>query len=85
MAKGRKTGGGSRKGKPNKVTADLREMILGALDTAGGADYLVQQAENNPQAFLGLIGKVVPKDVNVRTPDGLVLSIRLSCPKSTST
>lgn len=27
MAKGRKTGGGSRAGKPNKATADVREAI----------------------------------------------------------
>ena len=27
MAKGRKTGGGSRKGKPNKVTAEVRAVI----------------------------------------------------------
>lgn len=32
MAKGVKTGGGSRKGVPNKVTATLKDMILQALD-----------------------------------------------------
>lgn len=85
MAKGRKTGG-RQKGAANKLSADLREMILGALNTAGGAAYLVKQATNNPQAFIGLLGKIVPKDVNLRTPDGLTLSIQLStCRKTTST
>lgn len=41
MAKGTKTGGGSRKGVPNKVSADVKAMILSALDQAGGADYLL--------------------------------------------
>lgn len=44
MAKGVKTGGGSRKGVPNKLTADLKAMILGALDKAGGEKYLLTQA-----------------------------------------
>lgn len=60
MAKGRKTGGGSRKGKPNKANVALKDMILQALDAAGGVDYLKKQAEENPGAFLALIGKVLP-------------------------
>jgi hypothetical protein len=32
MAKGQKTGGGSRAGVPNRMTATLRELILAALD-----------------------------------------------------
>jgi hypothetical protein len=57
---GGKTGGGSRKGIPNKVTADLKGMILGALDDAGGQQYLAQQAISSPGAFLTLVGKVLP-------------------------
>ena len=60
--------GGSRKGKPNKVTADLRAMILGALDAAGGQDYLQRQAVENPNAFLTLVGKTLPKEIT--GPDG---------------
>jgi len=63
MAKGVKTGGGSRAGIPNKVTKELREMILGALDDAGGQTYLYQQALEEPKAFLALIAKVIPREV----------------------
>ncbi len=35
-------------------------MILGALDAQGGQEYLVRQAEENPVAFLTLLGKVLP-------------------------
>lgn len=64
MAKGTKTGGGSRKGKPNKETKALRELILGALDDCGGQKYLSEQAKKNPNAFLALIGKVLPMQVS---------------------
>lgn len=60
MAVGRKTGGGSRAGKPNKLTATLKSMILGALDDAGGQAYLATQAKEQPAAFLALLGKVLP-------------------------
>lgn len=55
--------GGSRKGIPNKVTADVKAMILAALDEAGGAQYLLEQARSNPNAFLTLVGKVLPMTV----------------------
>ena len=63
MAKGRKTGG-RQKGATNKTTAELKEMILGALSEVGGQAYLVQQALDNPNAFMTLVGKVVPRDLN---------------------
>ena len=53
-------GKGRVKGTPNKVTGDLRAMILAALDDAGGQKYLAQQAEANPGAFMTLVGKVLP-------------------------
>ena len=56
---------GSRKGVPNKATAALKDMILGALDASGGVDYLTARA-NDPRtaaAFLALIGKVLPMTI----------------------
>jgi hypothetical protein len=76
--RGKKTGGGSRKGKPNKVTADLRAMISNALTAAGGEKYLQAQASENPAAFLTLLGKTLPKDVNLNAQGSLSLTIRLS-------
>ena len=58
--KGTKPPGGSRKGKPNRVTKQLKDMILGALDDAGGREYLTRQAEENPGPFMALLGKVLP-------------------------
>ena len=56
-------GPGRKKGVPNKINADLKEMILGALAGVGGQDYLHRQAELNPGAFLTLIGKVLPMQI----------------------
>lgn len=52
--------GGRVKGIPNKVNADLKQMILNALDKKGGVDYLARQADENPTAFLSLVGRVLP-------------------------
>jgi len=57
-------GKGRRKGVPNKTTATLKEMILQAVDKAGGVDYLVAQSKENPSAFMTLAGKVLPLQVN---------------------
>ena len=48
---------------PNKVTADIKAMVLGALDRAGGEEYMFEQARNNPNAFLTLVGKVLPTQI----------------------
>ena len=52
--------GGRRAGTPNKLSRDVKEMILTALEGAGGAAYLQRQATENPGAFLTLVGKVLP-------------------------
>ena len=56
-------GKGRPKGVPNKVNAQLKEMILEALDSSGGVEYLVAQARDNPTAFMTLVGKVLPMTV----------------------
>ncbi len=60
--------GGRKPGVPNKLTGDIKAMILAALDKAGGEAYLVDQALNNPNAFLTLVGKVLP--MTVQGPNG---------------
>ena len=60
---GRRPGAGRKKGVPNKVTADIKAMVLGALDRAGGEEYMLEQAKNNPNAFLTLVGKVLPTQI----------------------
>lgn len=66
-AAGRKppnAGKGRVKGVPNKVTASAKAMIEQALQKVGGVDYLARQAKLNPTAFMSLVGKLLPLQVN---------------------
>lgn len=74
MTKRRKTGG-RQKGTPNKLTATLKEMILGALDQVGGESYLVAQSKRNPTAFIALLGRLLPSEIKASlasTPQSFV-------------
>lgn len=62
--KGHKRYGGRKKGTPNKTTGELKEMILQALSNKGGIKYLERQADENPTAFMTLVGKVLPLQVS---------------------
>ncbi len=46
-----------------KVRADIKQMILGALDALGGQAYLERQAIENPVAFMSLLGKILPTEL----------------------
>lgn len=52
--------GGRGKGTPNKLSGDVKAMILAALDAAGGTEYLLHQSGKNPVAFMSLLGKLLP-------------------------
>jgi hypothetical protein len=70
-----KTGGGNRKGVPNKATKAIKDMIEGALSAVGGQKYLEQQAIENPVAFMGLVGKILPKDINAKVEGQMVINV----------
>lgn len=69
--KGSPKTGGRAKGTPNKMTTQLKEMILEAAELAGndmGGDggtvqYLRTQATLQPAAFMSLLGRVLPMQI----------------------
>jgi len=63
MARSSTSGQGRPKGAANKLTKALKDMILGALDDAGGQGYLLAQAKEEPKAFLALLGRVLPQEI----------------------
>lgn len=71
--------GGRKKGTPNKTTAAIKEMVIQALDEAhkdGGVAYLKAQAAANPTAFLTLVGKVLPLQLQGDPDNPLTLKIQ---------
>lgn len=74
MAQGRKTGG-RKPGTRNKFTGALKDMILQALSNKGGSAYLEIQAEKNPVAFMALVGRVLPLQVNDGGADPIVPTV----------
>lgn len=56
-------GKGRRPGSRNKYGQDVQRTILTALDHVGGVRYLKRMAEEQPVAFMGLVGKCVPREL----------------------
>tara|TARA_R110002111_G_scaffold170741_9_gene236475 strand:- start:13833 stop:14120 length:288 start_codon:yes stop_codon:yes gene_type:complete len=75
----RKKTGGRTAGTPNKTTALLKDAILEAATKAGNkagiVGYLTTQANENPAAFMTLLGKVLPMQVAGTDEDGEPTSI----------
>ena len=73
--------GGRKRGTPNKTTGLLKEAILKAAELAGedGAGkgktvgYLKNLAVNEPKAFAGLLGRVLPLQVTGEGEDGALI------------
>ncbi len=65
---GKRPGSGRKKGKPNIITALLKDAVLQAATNAGGAEgivgYLQTQAVLNAGPFMGLLGKVLPMQIS---------------------
>lgn len=62
--KGQPKLGGRQKGTPNKISGAIKDMVLEALSNKGGVEYLEKQADENPVAFMGLLGKIMPTQVD---------------------
>jgi hypothetical protein len=75
--KGEAKTGGRKAGTPNKVTSAVKDMIVLALDRVGGVEYLVRQAEDEPKAFMHLVGKVLPLQVTGADGQSFKLSIAI--------
>jgi translation initiation factor 2 alpha subunit (eIF-2alpha) len=56
-------GKGRPKGATNKLTKSIKEAIEAAFQGVGGPEYLMRQAEENPQAFMTLLGKIIPNQI----------------------
>ena len=55
--------GGRQKGSLNKIKLQVKEAIAEAFDEAGGKEYLLKIAKEDPRTFCTLVGKLVPTTV----------------------
>ena len=61
---------------PNKLSGDVKEMILGALEDVGGRAYLAARAIDTPASFLTLIGKILPTQLTGENGAPIAYSFR---------
>lgn len=66
-------GKGRPKGVPNKLTRTVKEAIEASFEQVGGAAYLARMAEEQPTAYMTLLGKILPQqiDANVKAEIGM--------------
>ncbi len=81
---GRRSGAGRKKGVPNKINADLKAMILGALNALDGQQYLEKVARKDPRTFCALLGRVLPMTVagDPNNPVGHTIQIVTGVPNA---
>jgi len=68
---------GRQLGVKNKLT-NLREAVLEAFDKVGGAQYLAKLAEGTSSdraAFVGLVAKVLPTQINANVEGGIQVQL----------
>lgn len=56
---------GRPKGSTNHDNKAIKDMLREALTKAGGAEYFYKQSQENPNTFCGLVGKLIPNEVNI--------------------
>ncbi len=70
--------GGRAKGTPNKVNQSIREAIQMAFEQAGGVEYLVRLAQEDPKTFVPLLIKTMPPEPKAQEENGLNIRIDLT-------
>ena len=74
---GGKPGPGRKPGIPNRANGLLKDAIIQAAEAAGGEGgmvaYLTKQANKHPAAFLALIGRVLPLQMQDREAGGTII------------
>lgn len=74
-------GKGRPKGAVNKLTKTIREAVEVSFAQIGGADYLARMAVEQPVAYMTLLGKVLPQQIEATGTFTTVTEVKLSGPE----
>lgn len=66
-------GKGRPRGSLNKTTKAIKDAVHEAFERAGGVDYLLTLANEDPRTFCILVGKVIPLQVEGTGADGSIV------------
>ena len=77
-ARRKQTGSGRVRGTPNKVTADIKQHILNALNdpSLGGERWFIRLGQRDLRSMAGLVGKIIPAKVETVDPEETAAKIR---------
>lgn len=78
MAKGKKTGGGSRLGRPNKTTTTVKAALEHAYNAIGGDKAFAAWATSEPTEFYKLYAKLLPTQITHDAQGGFSLVVNLT-------
>ena len=76
FVKGHQKIGGRTKGTPNKATV-IEQRLMDGLDGVNIELLILELAEKNPQALLGLLSKFIPNRVNIGGQEDNELVIKI--------
>ena len=74
-------GKGRPKGAVNKLTKTIREAVELSFAQVGGAKYLAQMAVDQPVAYMTLLGKVLPQQIEASGTFTAITEVKLSGPE----
>ena len=68
-------GKGRPKGAVNKLTKTIREAVEISFAQIGGAEWLAKMADDQPVAYMTLLGKVLPQQIEHTGKDGAAIQM----------
>jgi hypothetical protein len=60
----------------------MQDMVLKALDEAGGSAFLARQAEENPKLFLALVARVLPPQAGTEGAGSVQMIVQTGVPRA---
>jgi hypothetical protein len=65
------------KGSKNKINGEAKRLVLEALETVGGVDWLIALAKHEPRSFASIIQKLIPSEIAAKVESDVVLKLNV--------